>query len=873
MPETVRQALAERYTVERELGRGGMGVVYLARDLRHQRAVALKVLLPEFASGSGTERFQREILFAARLQHPHILTVLDSGKVVDEANGVTHLWFTMPFVEGESLRERLDREGHLVLEDALRIATETARALDYAHGQGVIHRDIKPENILLTRDGTTLVTDFGIARAAGAKDRLTQTGAPIGTAAYMSPEATDEVEADARSDQYSLAVVLYEMLAGEPPFTGRSLHAIVAKRLSDPTPNVRSRAPSTPLQVDAAIERAMAPHPAERFGSVGEFAKALAGAPMAGRTDGRDASRRRRKLLLTAAAAGGVLAAAAWWSLRRPAPPADHPPVIAVLPFENQGDSADAYFADGVADEIRAKLAQVAGLEVIARGSSIEYRGTTRRPGEIAAELGADYLLTGTVRWDKAAGAGRVRVTPELVDARSGQPARSRWAQQFNASLIDVFEVQADIASKVVDALGVALADSARRELNAPPTANLAAYDEFLKGEAAAQGMKGDQASLRRAIGYYRRAIALDSTFVHAWSQLSRASSSLYSNGVPSPEIGDEARNAAERARRLAPNDPSIYLAIGDYHGSVNPIDNERAAQAYQQGLRLAPGNVDLLGAVAMTESSLGRWGDATTRLARVSQLDPRSASAARRLSAVSTFLRNYPAADSAADRAIALAPTSPAIVSLKVMAAVSRGERDSARAVIRRAARLIDSATLYPFIASYQDLYWVLDDDQQREVVAAGPAAFDGDRGVWGMVRAQIYHDRGERRLAAAYADSARIAFEEQLRDAPDDGQRRVLLGLALAYRGRKADAVREGKRGVELMPISRDGYLGPYVQLQLARIYILTSQPAQALDQLEPLLRMPFYLSPGWLRIDPAFDPLRNNPRFRALVEGTSA
>ena len=267
MPETVRQVLAERYTVERELGRGGMGVVYLARDLRHQRAVALKVLLPEFASGSGTERFQREILFAARLQHPHILTVLDSGKVVDEANGVTHLWFTMPFVEGESLRERLDREGRLVLEDALRITTETARALDYAHGQGVIHRDIKPENILLTRDGTTLVTDFGIARAAGAKDRLTQTGAPIGTAAYMSPEATDEVDADARSDQYSLAVVLYEMLAGEPAFTGRSLHAIVAKRLSDPTPSVRSRAPSTPLQVDAAIERAMAPQPAEALES------------------------------------------------------------------------------------------------------------------------------------------------------------------------------------------------------------------------------------------------------------------------------------------------------------------------------------------------------------------------------------------------------------------------------------------------------------------------------------------------------------------------------------------------------------------------------------------------------------------------------
>jgi serine/threonine-protein kinase len=869
VPVIVRQALAGRYVIERELGRGAMGAVYLARDLRHDRPVAIKILLPEVAVRSGAERFQREIHFAARLQHPHILTVLDSGTAGDDQSDVRYLWFTMPFVEGESLRDRLRREGKLPLDDALRITTEAARALDYAHEHGVIHRDIKPENILLTRDGTTLVTDFGIARAVGVDDGLTQTGVPIGTAAYMSPEQTDAVEVDARADQYSLATVLYEMLAGEPPFTGRSLHAIVAKRITDPTPGVRARGAAVPAEVEAVIRTAMAPDPADRFSSVTEFAQALR-APMQHLRPAKFATRTRRAVLAIGAVVLIAVAAVAAWrrTISGRARPDGGTRVVAVLPFENLGDSADAYFADGVADEIRTKLAQVAGLEVIARGSSIEYRGRPRRPTSIAGELGADYLLTGTVRWEKVAGANRVRVTPELVDARSGRTARTRWVQQFDASLTDVFQVQADIASNVANALGVALADSARRELNAPPTANLAAYDEFLKGEAASQGMKGDQASLRRAIGFYQRAVNLDSTFVHAWSQLSRASSSLYSNGVPSPEIAEEARNAADRARRLKPNDPSVYLALGDYYGSVNPIDNERAAEAYERGLRLAPRNVDLLGAVAMTESSLGRWDEATARLARASLLDPRSVSAARRLSAVHTYLRNYAAGDSAADRAIGLAPTSPAIVSLKVLAAVARGDLDNARTIIRRATGLIEPGALYAFFSSYQDLYWVLDDAQQRQVLAAPPSAFDGDRAVWGMVRAQIYHDRGDRRRAAVYADSARIAFEEQVRGAPDDGQRHVLLGLALAYLGRKADAVREGRRGVELMPISRDGYLGPYVQLQLARIYILTGEPDLALDQLEPLLKVPFYLSPEWLRIDPAFDPLRATPRFRKLV-----
>jgi len=248
-----------------------MATVYLARDVKHKRLVALKVLHPELAAALGSERFHREIEFAARLQHPHILTVLDSGEAAGQ------LWFTMPYVEGESLRSRLRRERQLPLEDALRISTETARALDYAHRQGVMHRDIKPENILLTKDGDTLVADFGIARAlAGADERLTETGMSVGTPAYMSPEqASGDKAVDARTDVYSLGCVLYELRAGEPPYTGPTAQVIIMKRFTEPVPSVRKARPSVPEAVDLVIQRALAPVPADRFATSGEFARAL----------------------------------------------------------------------------------------------------------------------------------------------------------------------------------------------------------------------------------------------------------------------------------------------------------------------------------------------------------------------------------------------------------------------------------------------------------------------------------------------------------------------------------------------------------------------------------------------------------------------
>jgi tetratricopeptide (TPR) repeat protein len=339
---------------------------------------------------------------------------------------------------------------------------------------------------------------------------------------------------------------------------------------------------------------------------------------------------------------------------------------------------------------------------------------------------------------------------------------------------------------------------------------------------------------------------------------------------VPDPALGDQARLAAERARALRPREPTVYQALGDYYGSVNPVDNNRSLAQYEEGLRIAPDNVELLGTAALTEWTVGRWDSVSTRLARAALLDPRSANTARRLAVTQLYLRNYRAADSAADRAVALAPTNPRMILYKVMNCLAQGNLAEARGLISGAEARIDVTVLLQYMANFNDLYWALDDAEQRRVLEMRPGDFDDDRGAWGMVRAGLYHLRGDHPRMLVYADSARLALEEQIRANPEDPQRHSLRGLTLAYLGRKAEAIREGQRGVEIAPVSRDAYIGPYLQLQLVRIYLVVGEPEQALDQLEPLLHMPFYLSPGWLRVDPNFAPLKGNPRFERLVAG---
>jgi len=872
VPEALRDALADRYAIERELGRGGMAVVFLAQDLRHDRPVALKLLLGELAATLGPERFQREIHFAARLQHPHILTVLDSGEAAGQ------LWFTMPFVEGESLRDRLRRERQLSFEDALRIATEAARALDYAHQHNVVHRDIKPENILLTRDGSTLVADFGIARAVGNAEGLTQTGFAVGTPAYMRPEqAAGDKTIDARTDVYSLAAVLFEMLAGEAPYSGPTAQAIIAKRLTEPPPSVRTARPAVPESVDRAIRKALAPVAADRFAGAAQFAQALqppaittaAATPTIVGPTAAPTRHRRVPVAALALMLGLLIGAGLLFAWRRSHAGSETGGErrVAVLPFQNLGDSSDAYFADGITDAVRGKLTALPGLRVTGSNSSGQYRGSTKSPQEIGRELGVDYLLVGKVRWQKSGGASRVQVSPELIEAATGD---ARWQQPFDAALTDVFQVQADVAGKVAEALDVAIGSRQEQAIAERPTKNLTAYDTYLRGKAE-RLLGNNPVTIRQAITLFEQAVALDSTFVAAWSALSEASSLLYLAGRPSPEVADVARSAAERARQLGPDRPNGYHALGDYYRRI-PANYARALEQYTKGLQLVPGDADLLRGQAQAEQGLGQWDQAVEHLRRSFTLDPRSPTTAVVLGGALLWARRYPEALAVLEKTLALNPASLQAVEDKAMVFLAQGDLAGARKVLAQPPADVDLPSFVAYIGTFWDLYWVLDEQQQTLLRRESPGLFDNDVGNWGLAMAGAYHVLGDMNRARAYADSARAGFEQQLKAAPEDGQRLALLGVALAYLGRKAEAIKAVEHSMAVYPMKKDAVNGPYYQHQAVRTYILLGEYDKALDLLEPLLKQPYFLTPAWLKIDPMFDPVRKNPRFQKLVEGTA-
>jgi serine/threonine-protein kinase len=940
----VRRALAGRgYAVERVLGEGGMATVYLATDVKHRRHVAVKVMRPELAATLGAERFLREVEIAAQLNHPNILPVHDSGS----ADGV--LFYVMPYVEGESLHERIRRDTQLPVEEALRIAREVAEALAYAHSRKIVHRDIKPANIMLMA-GHALVADFGIARAVGAGgSAITQTGFAVGTPQYMSPEqASGSAAVDGRTDVFALGCVLYEMLAGEPPFTGPTPQAIVTRSMTEsPRSLTATRAGVSPA-IEAVVIRSLTKNPADRWQAAADFAKALGSAedqlrlgpisgartpaPMVAGSPGPGAAKvwatfgiggvtalalvyglvRRWGLpvwalglavLLLAIGAfvlvvtgkmetrraagrgvtglaslftwrnatlGGVAALGLWAAVatalvfRGPADAATPGGVVrlAVLPFENRGAASDNYFVDGVADQVRGKLMGLKGFQITARASSDQYKATKKTPQVIGSELGVDYLLTSTVSWAKTAdGKGRVQVAPELINVKTGA---GTWQQSFDAELTDIFQVQGDIATKVAGALDVALAPNEKREIAERPTQNLAAYDLFLKAKALTDN---DPASLRQSIAYAEQAVALDSTFADAWAALGVNLAILYFNSTPDPDIGARARRAVDRARALAPDKVGTHFARYLYH--TNVANDLAAAQAeVAEAMRAAPNDAGVLRMASGMEAQRGRWQEALAHAEQAMRLDPRTRRSKTTLWNVLASLHKFPEATALGRALVAEFPKDLNLREGLAQVYLMQGDLASARAVIRDTPAEVPRTAVATYFAVYQDLYWVLEDDDQQLVMRLGPAMFDNDRSTWATVQMQLATLRGDQARARAFADTAQAAFAKQILATPNDPQRHLFRGLALATLGRKAEAIQEATVGASFNPLSRDQSVGPYYQHQLMRVYLLTGENEKALDVLEQLVKVPYLLTPAWLRIDPNFAPLKGNPRFAKLV-----
>jgi TolB-like protein/Tfp pilus assembly protein PilF len=868
------------YRILEKLGAGGMGEVYRAHDSKLDRDVAIKVLPVHLtADPDALARFEREAKAVAALSHPNILAIHDFGN----SEGVDYA--VMELLEGETLRGKL-AVAPIPLRQAVDYALQIAKGLSAAHGKGIVHRDLKPENVFVSKDGHVKILDFGLAKQAGAAGEQTiaatdsggtAPGTIMGTMGYMSPEQLRGLPVDHRSDIFSFGAVLYELLSGQKVFKRDTSSDTIAAILKEEPPSLSEPGRNVPPALDHIVRHCLEKDRDNRFQTAKDVAFALseASGPTTAISDeqaGALSERPDRNRLAIAVAVGVVLAAAGLllWNRTGTESPSGGVKRIAVLPFENLGAVEDDYFADGIADEVRGKLTSLPDVQVIARASSTPYKKTNKTPKQIAQELNASYLLTATVRWQKTGATSRVQVSPELVDVRRPDAPISKWQQPFDAALTDVFQVQADIASKVADALGVALGTDDEKRLSERPTENLAAYDAFLKGEEVSNGLAAaDPASLRKALGLYEQAVALDPNFAQGWARASLAGSYVYANGTPAPQLAERARQAAEKAVRLAPDRPEGYLALGTYQRLI-ASDNRRALEQYAKGQRLAPTNADLLTFTALAEQSLGRWDSAVEHLKQAERFDPRSVTTLRRLGRAELWLRRHREAREAFDRGLALAPASLTLIEEKAMTFLGEGDLDAARALLKAVPRDVEPTALVAYAAYYWDLVWLLDGEQRNLLLRLTPSAFDNDRGMWAICLAQAYALSGDTAKVRTHAAETRRAFEEQLRAAPTDAQRHVLLGLSLAYLGRKDEAIRYGLRAVELQPVAQDAVNGAYLQHQLVRIYMLVSEPEKALDQLEPLLKMPYYLSPGWLKIDPNFDPLRGNPRFQKLVAG---
>ena len=508
-------ALAGRYRIERELGHGGMATVYLAEDLKHQRRVAIKVLKPELASALGPDRFLHEIEIAARLTHPSILTLIDSG----DAGGL--LYYVMPFVEGESLRERLDREGELPVAAATRILEEVVDALAYAHRQGVVHRDIKPDNVML--DGRhAMVMDFGIAKAlseAANTDAITSTGMALGTPAYMAPEqAAADPGLDHRADLYAVGVVAFELLTGQAPFGARSGQEVLAAHLTEPPPAVSASRPTTPAPLVHLVAKALQKRPADRWQTADEMLAQLESVGTAATSGAAHPSRPGGRTIRGALAAAVALAVISfgWVMLRRTAGGSSlaGAPRIAVLAFENAGPAEDAYFSDGIARDLSTQLSKLGSFEVVAHSAASQYS-----PAEVAYDiigntLEANLLVEGSVRRSGDA----VRLTVSLIRPND---ATELWSERYDRELTaaEYFAIQNEIVEQIAAALKLAVTPTEQAALAARPTDDIEAYNAYLQGRyhfAQFSGLADD----RLAGQYLLHAIARDSTFAQAYAAL-----------------------------------------------------------------------------------------------------------------------------------------------------------------------------------------------------------------------------------------------------------------------------------------------------------------------------------------------------------------
>src|SRR5881396_719220 len=866
------------YQILEEIGRGGMGVIYRARQRHSRRIVAVKRILAYHADSQETlVRFRREAEAAARLDHPNILPIYEVGVHEDGLPS-----FSMKFASGGSL---LDAAPALRNEprECVRLLAKVARAVQYAHVQGILHRDLKPGNILLDGGGEPLVSDFGLAKWLQPNSDLTRTPSIFGTPGYIAPEQVNGSNGNLTpaADVYGLGAVLFHLLTGRPPFTGEHALKVIQQASEKPAPKLRTLAPALDRDLETICAKCLETEPHARYRSAGELAgdleRWLGGHSIVARPVSPPVrlwrwSRRNpivagmAVLLLTLGTAVGVLI----WNNEAAPNYGDPTPGIAVLPFESLSpDKENAFFAGGIYDGISTKLAKLADLKIISHNSVAKYRGA-QNTQEIGHALNVAYVLKGSVRRS----AGRIQLNIQLVDTRNDSQI---WAEQYDRDLNDVFALQSQIAQKVADRLRVNVSSTEKAAIQEPPTTDLIAYDAYLRAKDLINDISFStrlREDLFEAVRLLDQAVARDPSFFDAYCQLAGAHDRIYFGGSDHTETRLKlSETVIQSLRSRRPDSGETHLAVAQHYYWAY-ADYNRANQELVLARQTLPNESRIPLLTAYIDRRQGRWEKSLEEMKHALELNPRDFSILQQIALTYEALHQYKDMAATLDRVLTMAPKDiPSRVRRALVDLEERADPTLFHSTVDAILKEDANASLC-FVNPW--LFLVL---RARDPTAvqralsnmAGCGCFDENIPFpSGWCEGLLARLRGDESAARVAFNSARKELNQTVRNQPDYAAALCALGVIDAVLGNKEDAIREGERAVELTPISKNAIEGATLVRYLAVIYAWTGQKDRAIERLTETTHLPgSHISYGYVRLHPLWDPLRGDPRFEAIVD----